>query len=89
MANTDVHAYTWKAFGWCRLALEDGLDLSDSSDEVNRPNEENDMYVPRSLINTARFTGFEAFLTRGQGRTGGPDTVFRAQPSHAGIVSNG
>jgi hypothetical protein len=43
-----------------RLILDDGPDLSDSSDEGNRPDEEKDVYTPGSSIGTVRLTEEEA-----------------------------
>jgi hypothetical protein len=67
------------------LVLDDGLGLSDSSDEANVPDEEPKLCAPGSSIKTVRLTGFEAFLLR-KGRAGGQGTVSGAQPGSGGTV---
>jgi hypothetical protein len=50
-----------------RLVLEDGPDLSDSSDEGNKPDEEFGMYTSGCSIDAVRLGGLEAFALRKSG----------------------
>jgi hypothetical protein len=49
------------------FVLEDGPDLSDSSDDSNVPDEEPNMYAPGCLQGDAALNGLEGFLLRKAG----------------------
>jgi hypothetical protein len=59
------------------LVLEDGSDISDSSNDANRLDELTDMYALGCAIESARLTEAQAHLLRSQGKAGGQGPVSR------------
>jgi hypothetical protein len=49
------------AVGCYRLSLEDGPDMSDSSDDGNKPDELGNMYAPGCLEGDSQLGGIDAF----------------------------
>lgn len=71
-----------------RLVIEDGPDLSDSSDDVNKPDELENMHAPGCSESDARLGGLEAFISRRANQADPrPIAIVQEMAGRQGIVS--